>query len=94
MAARRWRRLGFRTEAEALSACTTIVRRRVGVAAVRAYARHRVARVPYVGVPRAAIVDQMRRQAEARAGAGLARGHVSAEALFAHQIHHDLPRLG
>ena len=82
MASRRWRLLGFRSEAEALSAYTTLVRRRVGVAAVRAYARHRIARVPYVGVPRAVIERQMRRQAEVRAG--LTRGHVSAAELFAH----------
>ena len=92
MAARRWRRLGFRSEAECLSACTTLVRRRVGVAAVRAFARHRLARVPYVGLPRAVIVRHMRRQELARAGA--ARGHVSAVDLFAHQAYHDLPRRG
>ena len=92
MASRRWRLLGFRSEAEALSAYTTLVRRRVGVAAVRAYARHRIARVPYVGVPRAVIERHMRRQAEGRAG--LTRGHVSAAELFAHQVHHDMPRQG
>lgn len=90
MAGRRWRLLGFRSEAEALSATTTIVRRRVGVAAARAYARHRISRVPYIGVPRAVIERQMARQAATRAGHS--RGHVSDAALLAHQLYHDLPR--
>ena len=36
-------------------------RRRVGVVAVQAMARHRIARVPYVGLPRAVVEQRMRR---------------------------------
>ena len=38
-------------------------RRRMGVAAVREFARHRLRRVPYVGVPRAVVEQRMQREA-------------------------------
>ena len=39
-------------------------RRRLGVAAVQAMARHRLARVPFIGVPRA-VVEARRRRGQA-----------------------------
>ena len=53
------------------------MRRRVGMAAVRAMARHRLARVPYVGVTRAVVqhTRQLRQQRERQQG-----GHWSGEA--------------
>ena len=42
-------------------------RRRVGLCAVQAMARHRLARVPYVGVPYAALADRAQRHADAAA---------------------------
>ena len=44
------------------------VRRRIGMATVQAMARHRVARLPYIGVPRTAVVEHMRRRAVGRDG--------------------------
>ena len=35
----------------------------MGVSAARAFARHRLARVPYIGLPRMAVVARMRRGA-------------------------------
>ena len=40
-------------------------RRRIGLATVQAMARHRLARVPYIGVPRQAVVARARRQPDA-----------------------------
>ena len=37
-------------------------RRRVGVITVLAMARHRLARVPFIGAPRQAVVAQMQQQ--------------------------------
>jgi len=42
--------------------------RRIGMATVQAMARHRIARLPYVGVPRQAVVEQLRRRALGRDG--------------------------
>ena len=43
-------------------------RRRVGMAAIQAMARHRLARLPYVGVDRRVVVEHMRRRAQGRVG--------------------------
>jgi len=58
---REWRALGGRTEAEAYGAIVAGLRRFVGVASMREFARHRLHRLPLVGVPRAVI--DARRQA-------------------------------
>ena len=50
-----WARMGARTEAEARGFFAHIYRRRVGVGAVRAFARHRLGRVSMVGAPSAMI---------------------------------------
>ena len=63
MARRQWRLLGARSAEEARSFMVAQVRRRLGITAVREFARHRLRRVPFVGMPRAAIL----RVAEARA---------------------------
>ena len=46
------------------------MRRRVGLGAVQAMARHRLARVPYVGVSRAVVQARAQRRAQPGAGAG------------------------
>ena len=48
---------------EARSFYVARLRRRMGVAAVREFARHRLRRVPYVGVPRAVVEQRMQREA-------------------------------
>ena len=63
MARRQWRLLGARSMEEARSFMIAKVRRRIGMTVVREYARHRLRRVPFVGMPRAAAI----RVAEARA---------------------------
>ena len=58
-------------------------RRRVGIAVARAYARYRIRRVPYVGVPRAVIDDRVQRAA--RAGPSTAPREEDTHALWSHQ---------
>ena len=50
MAARQWRFLGARNEGEAKTAFVSSCRRRIGCFVVREYARHRLRRVPLVGL--------------------------------------------
>ena len=50
-----WARMGARTEAEARGFFAHAYRRRVGVGVVRAFARHRLARVSMVGAPSSAL---------------------------------------
>ena len=52
IAERQWRSMGARTRAEALGFVTAQVRRRWGIAAMRAQARMRIRRAPLVGAPR------------------------------------------
>ena len=68
---------------------TAICRRRVGVAVARAYARYRLRRVIFVGVPRAVLDDGTPRGlAATAASAGGAAAHADADlhALWAHQV--------
>ena len=51
-----WRRYGARSAEEAYGFFIAALRRRVGVFAAREMARHRLRRIPFVGVPRAAVV--------------------------------------
>ena len=44
---------------------TSRARRRIGLAAVQAMARHRLARIPYIGVPRRVVEGRRRRSAAA-----------------------------
>ena len=53
-----WREAGARTETEMRAFLIGQMRRRVGVAAVQAMARHRIARVPYVGASHAVVQAQ------------------------------------
>ena len=56
-----WARMGARTQAEARAFFMASYRRRMGVAVVREMARHRLRRVPLIGVPRAAVVTRRQR---------------------------------
>ena len=77
LARTRWREFGARSEREALSFTTTMVRRTVGVGILIAHARHRLRRVPLAGVDRPTFV---RSPAAGRGGSRPAgRGGMGAE---------------
>jgi hypothetical protein len=59
LARQRWRLAGARTPSEMRSFLVSQARRRVGLATVQAMARHRLARVPYIGAPRAAVLARV-----------------------------------
>ena len=61
-AARGWRQTGFRSEAEYRGMLTGMLRRRVGLQVVRAFARQRFRRVGLVGIPRTEIDGWRERQ--------------------------------
>ena len=53
--------LGARNAEEAKSFYVSAFRRRLGVFVAREFARHRIRRVPYVGVPRAVVERRTQR---------------------------------
>jgi hypothetical protein len=55
LAQRRWRRMGARTQAEARGFFIASLRRSLCVVFAREMARHRLRRIPFIGVPREAI---------------------------------------
>ena len=59
LAAREWRDMGARTQEEARSFIVSSLRRRLGLVICREFARHRIRRVPYIGVPRAVVERRM-----------------------------------
>ena len=61
LAARQWRDMGARTQEEARSFIVSSLRRRLGLVICREFARHRIRRVPYIGVPRAVLEQRMQR---------------------------------
>ena len=66
-----WREAGARTETEMRAFLIGQMRRRVGMAAVQAMARHRIARVPYVGASHAVVqATQDQRRLRQRGGQG------------------------
>ena len=68
-AQRQWGIMGARTPSEMRAFLVARYRRQLGCTAVLAFARHRLARVPYIGVPRQSVMD--RRQLLQRAAAAL-----------------------
>ena len=67
MAERRWRQEGARSASEMRSFVVSRCYRRVGLWAVQAFARHRLDRVPYVGVRREIVLARPPRRAMQRA---------------------------
>ena len=61
MAQQQWRLAGARTACEMRSFLVSRARRRIGLTTVQAMARHRLARVPYIGVPRDVVTARMQR---------------------------------
>ena len=56
---RQWRDGGAQEEAP--SFIVSSLRRRLGLVICREFARHRIRRVPYIGVPRAVVEQRMQR---------------------------------
>ena len=84
--------MGARSEAEARSWWIGYCRRRIGVAVARAMARHRLRRVPFIGVPRPVLDARARRGAAAApvpAGAGY--DDTDTLAFFTYQAHVHMP---
>ena len=70
---RQWQLAGARSASELRSFIVSTLRRRMGMAAVQAMARHRLACVPYIGVPRRfiqAMIDQRAQRGAAAAHGG------------------------
>ena len=87
-AGRVWRRWGSRSESEARGIVMAALRRSVGVFVAREFARHRLRRVPMVGVPRAALDARRGRRyggSVVQAAVGMRAGGVSAQDFFAFQ---------
>jgi hypothetical protein len=86
LAERSWRPMGARGAEEMRSIMMGVARRRVGLAAVQAMARHRLARVPYVGASRAAVEaardDRDARRQQGRRGAGTPTWVFQAQAVY------------
>jgi hypothetical protein len=86
-AARRgWRRMGARTQAEARAFFVASYRRRLGVHVARAYARHRLQRVPFIGVSHDVVQARTRRGAPGLGG-GAGDEQEQFEDFFAFQAH-------
>ena len=64
-----WREAGARTATEMRALLISRARRRLGMAVVQAMARHRLARVPYVGVSRAVVQARAQRRQQQQGGA-------------------------
>ena len=73
MAERDWRCLGARTQSEARAFYIATLRRQLGVHVVREMARHRLHRLPWIGVPRSVVT---RRGARGTLGTGGTRPQV------------------
>ena len=68
LAEQQWALAGARSAREMRGFMVSRVMRRIGMATVQAMARHRIARLPFIGVPRPAVVEHMRRRAVGRDG--------------------------
>jgi hypothetical protein len=81
-----WREAGARTASEMRAVLISRMRRRMGLAVVQAMARHRIARVPFVGASRATIQARAQRVARQQRQRGAAWVHE------AQDIYIDLAR--
>ena len=90
LAAKSWRSLGARSEAEARGWLTASLRRRVSCLCARALASHRLRRLCLVGVPRRALDERLVRGGPGLGG-GRAREHqpgLTLEDFFGFQVLH------
>ena len=91
-------RYGARNMAEARGYFLTTYRRRLALASAREFARHRVHRLPFIGVPRAAIGQhRIVHGAPGLGGGGPVAHQIRAVDFFAHQrqlFHARVVRVG
>jgi len=80
---------GRRSEQEAYGAIVAGLRRFVGVSVAREFARHRIHRLPLVGVPRGVVDARRQRLQGGRAGLAVDREHLLFEVrdFYAYQAH-------
>ena len=88
LARKHWRLSGARNEAEARSWWVARCRQRIGVATARAYARYRIKRAVFVGVPRAVVDGRRRRGLDGVAGGGGGYSDdIDLHAFYGFQVH-------
>ena len=85
-----WRRYGARSEAEAYGFFVASLRRMLGVFVAREFARHRLRRLPFVGMTRAAF-DAYQRRPTPQAHD---RPQIVMHDFFSHQVHAALGMRG
>ena len=78
-ARRDWRFLGARSQSEARGVFIALYRRRLGCFVVREYARHRLRRIPFIGLTREQVTTRRRRRATATTGRDVAAGVLAAD---------------
>ena len=86
-AASTWQIAGARQEDEMRSYYLQRFRRRLGMASVLAMARHRLSRVPLIGVPRSAVEQHMQRARARAQGHGQGANSGDLTEFFAYQAH-------
>ena len=86
-AARDWRQLGARSQAEARAITMALMRRYLGVIGVREMARHRLRRVPYVGLTRAQMRARQARVAHLATGDRLHEPRIRPEDFWGAEVH-------
>ena len=91
-ARRIWRAVGARTESEAYGMVVAGMRRFVGVSTAREFARHRLHRIPLVGVPRRVLDERRSMMAGRRMAIAAERQqpYISAHDFYAYQTHRML----
>ena len=88
-AANTWQVAGARQESEMRSYYLQRFRRRLGMASVLAMARHRLSRVPLIGVPRNAVEQHMQRARARAQGHGRESDSRDLTEFFAYQALHQ-----
>ena len=81
-----WQASGARSQNEMYAFYMHRYRRQLGMASVLAMARHRLQRVPVIGVPREAVEDIMRRGNEGARGRAVATDLAE---FYAFQVHYE-----
>ena len=87
-AERQWGLMGARSPSEMRAFLVARYRRQLGCTAVLAFARHRLARVPYIRVPRYSVMQRrqlLRREAAALDSAAPRQPHSLPQGFFALQ---------
>ena len=89
VAAARWRGMGCQTEDEAYPIVVARMRRRLGALVARAFARHRLRRLPLVGLTKQAMERAVARGAVPLAGAPVGDGFGDLGELLLDAMHYQ-----